>query len=297
MKINISSYIIVSAGLLCLMAAPAPAQNLPGAVPQVSPVEAAGGIRETDTPADSAEFTKNERDYAQTDPSYFTLNKDSIKLTLLEVTEEPDMNYVRLQEDPMKPIDGILVTIDKIINIASKVWNIIQQNAPVVNIETKYATAYPYGITSASQLAQWSRPKSYTYGFYAENLYGSVMIDCKYKFSYSYNGAYKGKGKFLTGVAVIPTSVKAGWGYRFYMSAAVPDSTIVNAGTDKDPVAAMQMKLSWKMATVLKEVDGTSVYYVQGNGYFEEIASPWKKGPAVESVNSAAPLLDTDNIF
>ncbi|MDD5207880.1 MAG: hypothetical protein PHV36_00695 [Elusimicrobiales bacterium] len=242
-------------------------------------------------------FTKYEEDVARQDPSYFTINPKSIRVQLIETKDEPDMSYVKLQEAPPKDLNSVLVTIDQIVNIASKVWNIIQANAPVVNIDTKYATAYPQGITSASQLAQWSRPKSYVYGFYAENLYGGVMIDCKYKMSYTYNGNYKGKGKFLTGVAVIPASVSVGWGYKFYMSAAVPDSTIANVGTHLDPVAAMQMKLSWKMATVLKEVDGTSVYYVQGDGYYEEIANPWKYEPSIEYVNSAAPLLNAAKVF
>ncbi len=242
-------------------------------------------------------FTKYERELAKQSPDYFTISTGSVRVTLQEVTEEPDMSYVRLQEEPPKDLNNVLVSVEKIVNIASKLWEIVKDGKPVANIDTKYATAYPAGVTSATQLAQWTKPKSYVYGFYAENLYGGTMIDCKYKVSYTYNGSYKGVGKFLTGVAVIPTSVSVGWGYRFDMSAQVPDSTIANVGTDKDPVAAMQLKLTWKMSTVLKEVTGTSVYYVQGDGYYDEIASPWKKdGPKegskpLESLKAAAPLL------
>lgn len=249
------------------------------------------------TPEDAPGYAKAERDFAKNNPDYFTINPDSVKVTLLEVKDEPSIDYVRLQEQPPKDIAGIAVTIEKIINTASKIWDIVKDNRPVTNIETKYATAYPEGVTSATQMAGWSRPKTYVYGFYAENLYGSVMIDCKYKFSYTYNGAYKGKGKYLTGVAIIPEVAKVGWGYKFYMSAAVPDSTIANVGTDTDPVAAMQMKLTWKMSTVLKEVTGTSVYYVEGSGYFDEIASPWKKGKEAADVKAAAPLLDPAGVF
>jgi hypothetical protein len=249
------------------------------------------------TPDNAPGYTKAEKDFARNNPDYFTVNPDSVKVTLIEVKEEPSMNYVRLQEQPPKDIASVIVTIEKIVNIASKVWEIVKENKPVINIETKYATAYPEGVTSATQLASWSRPKTYVYGFYAENLYGSVMIDCKYKFSYTYNGAYKGKGKYLTGVAIIPEVAQVGWGYKFYMSAAVPDSTIANVGTDSNPVAAMQMKLTWKMSTVLKEVTGTSVYYVEGTGYFDEIASPWKKGKEAADVKAAAPLLNPARVF
>ncbi|MDO8806048.1 MAG: hypothetical protein Q7R35_16650 [Elusimicrobiota bacterium] len=243
------------------------------------------------------DFSKYETNLALEYPSYFTLNPESVKLQLLEVKEEPDMSYVRMSETPPKDLNSVLVSIETIVNIASKVWKLIQANVPVANIDTKYATAYPQGVTAASQLSQWSKPKSYVYGFYAENLYGSVMIDCKYKVSFAYNGAYKGAGKYLTAVAVTPTVASVGWGYKFYMSASVPDSTITNVGTDKDPIAAMQMKLSWKMATVLKEVNGVSVYYVQGDGFYQEIANPWKVEPKLEDVKAAAPLLTPGEIF
>jgi hypothetical protein len=250
------------------------------------------------TPADSTEFTQYEKDSARAYPEYYTINPKSIRIKLLAVSEEPDMSYVKLQEQPPKDLAAILVSIDTIVNIASKVWDIVQANKPVVNLESKYATAYPQGITSASQLAQWSKPKSYLYGFYAENLYGGVMIDSKHKVTFSYNGAYKGKGKYLTAVAVIPTVASVAWGYKFYMKAAVPDSTIANVGTDTDPVAAMQLKLNWQMSSALKVVDGSSVYYVQGDGYFEEIASPWQKEwkPSAE-LKLLGPLQDPARVF
>jgi len=246
---------------------------------------------------DTTGFSRQEIEYAKSNPDYFTIDPASIRLTLLETTEAPDMSYVKLHE-ANRPLDGILVTIDNIINIAEKIWKIVEANKPVVNIESKYATAYPEGITAAAQLNSWSKPKVFSYAFYAENVYGSVMINVKYKAAFAYNGNYKGKGKYLTAVAVIPTVVEVGWGYKFYMSAAVPDSTVTNVGTQADPVAAMQLKLNWKIATVLKESDGTSVYYVQGDGFYDEIASPWKvKEVKVEELNSAAPLLTPEKVF
>ncbi|HNW44619.1 MAG TPA: hypothetical protein PKI19_08950 [Elusimicrobiales bacterium] len=237
-----------------------------------------------------------EKEMALKYPGYFTINPASVKVTLLGISEEADMGYVKLQEQP-RDLNGVLVSIESIVNIAQKVWKIVEANKPVVNIQTKYATAYPEGITAAAQLSSWSKPKTYSYGFYAENLFGMVMIDAKYKVSYSYNGNYKGKGKYLTGVAVIPTVADVGWSYTFTMAASVPDSTVTNVGTDADPVAALQMKLSWKMSTILKEVDGSSVYYVQGDGIFEEIASPFTKGKPEELRPVAAVLLNPDKVF
>lgn len=284
MKFYLSSFCVVSSLLISLSQ-------------QALYAQAIEDLDERPVVQATPEFTKYETELAQKYPSYFTINPASVRLELLEVKEEPDMSYVKLSETPPKDLNGVLVSIDTIINIAAKVWHIIQANVPVANINTKYATAYPQGVTAAAQLAQWAKPKSYVYGFYAENVYGGVMIDCKYKVSFTYNGAYKGVGKYLTAVNVTPTVASVAWGYKFYMSASVPDSTVTNVGTDKDPVAAMQMKLTWKMATFLKEVNGTSIYYVQGDGYYNEIANPWKVQPKIEDVEAAAPLLTPEEVF
>lgn len=273
----LSSFSALMPALLCF-ALSAAAQPVPPAVPEP----------EADfVSSHKSRFTNEESKVAVDYPRWYTINPDSVRITLLETREEEGINYVKMQEAPPKDLAGVLVSIEKIVNIASKIWDIVKDNAPVVNIETKYATAYPEGITSATQLAGWSRPKTYVYGFYAENLYGVTTIDVKYRVSYTYNGNYKGVGKFLTAVAVIPEKAQVSWGYRFHMSAFVPDSTVANIGSHTDPVAALQMKLNWTMATPLKQVDGTSVYYIEGNGYYQEIASPWKKDAAT---NTTYPL-------
>lgn len=278
MKNYFSSFSAVLMALFCAFPALSGAQDI---------------LERKATTEDTKDFTRSEKDLAITQPDYFTLDKDSIRLVLLSAGEEKNTDYVRMRdEDDPKDLPAILVSIEKIVNIGTKLWDIVKDNKPVLNLDTKYATAYPEGVTAASQMSQWSKPKSYLYGFYAENLYGGVMIDSKHKVAFSYGGAYRGQGKYLTAVAVIPTVASVAWGYRFQIVAAVPDSTVANVGTDANPVAAMQLKLTWRMSSPLKVVEGTSVYYIQGDGYFEEIASPWRKDwKKAEDVQSAAPLL------
>lgn len=270
MATNLSSFSALIAALL-LSASSAAAQAL---LPQVSPPEL--------VPLHKSVFTPEETRLADQYANWYTIDPQSVRIT--QEARYEGVSLVKLNEQPPKDLSSVLVSIEKIVNIASKIWDIINDNKPVVNIDTKYATAYPEGVTSAAQLASWSRPVTYVYGFYAENLYGVTTIDVKYKVTYTYNGNYKGKGKFLTAVSVIPEKTQVSWGYRFHMSANVPDSTVANVGSHEDPVAAMQLKLNWTMATALKQFDGTSVYYVEGNGYFKEIASPWKKDAATGTV-------------
>ncbi len=248
------------------------------------------------------EFTDSETKAAQRNPDYYTINPASVRLVRISEGEDFELLEKQRRAAQSNPGEG-LVLIEKIINIAEKIWAIIERNAPVVNINTQYATAVPDGITSWTQLQSWSRPRSYTYGFYAENLYGITVLDVQYKVAYSYGGNYRGKGKYLTGVTVIPEKVDLAWGYKFNMTAQVHDSTVVNIGTHADPHAALQLKLNWRVSTPIKSSDGTSVYYIQANGSFAEIASPWKAADArfddmdVSGYQAAAPLASDAKIF
>lgn len=254
-------------------------------------------------PAVYSEFTEFETKAAERNPDYYTINPASVRMVRIAQGEDPALLEEQRKAAPRSETGDSLVVIEKIINIAEKIWAIIEKNAPVVNINTQYATAVPDGITAWTQLQSWSRPRTYTYGFYAENLYGVTVLDVQYKVAYTYGGNYNGKGKYLTGVTVIPEKVDLAWGYKFSMKAQVPDSTVVNVGTHADPKAAMQLKLNWTISTAVKSSNGTSVYYIEGDGGFSEIASPWKAENArfddmdLSTYQAAAPLASDAKIF
>lgn len=165
---------------------------------------------------------------------------------------------------------------DQIVNLAKKVFDIIAENKPVVDVTVNYANAIPANITHWTQLQQWEMPATRTYAFTAKNMMGSKVVDVKYQVIYTYGGNFNGKGKYLTGVSVEPLSVNVGWGYKFSMTCEVPDSTVANVGTTENPIASMNLILKWKMASVLKESDGRNVYYVRGDGAIKEIGSAYK---------------------
>jgi hypothetical protein len=178
-------------------------------------------------------------------------------------------------------VNAVLDTIDKIVNLGQKVWEIIEKNQPVVNINVNYANAVPYGIQHWTQLQGWSKPKTATYRFVVKNLYGIEVVKVTYQLQFRYNGNYQGKGKFLTGVTIEPISVETAWGYNVSLSAEIPDSTIANVGTHENPIASMQVQLKWKIHTKIKESQQKVIYYVQGDGKYGEIANPFK-GAVIE---------------
>jgi hypothetical protein len=238
---------------------------------------------------------------AQKDPKAFTIDPSSVKveITPVDFSSTPMAKTYKMNA-PILPSKGmgdvlngagdVIGTIDQIVNLYQKIWSIIEENKPVVNINTQFAAAIPQGITSWTQLAGWQGPKSYQYHISAKNLYGITTIDVTYLVVYSYGGNYNGHGKFLTGVSVQPVNVDVLWGYTFAMSASVPDSSIVNAGTQTDPVAAMQLVIDTTISTVLKSSGNNSVIYLRGDGYFQDLSSYSKsaayKAPDLSSLQA-----------
>ncbi len=264
----------VTAGLLCLFAG-----TSRGA--------------ETQTPFTADVFTAEEVKAAEALPGYFTIDPESIRIVELPVEETaankdggnfPGEN--RADEDPF-------VIIDKIINIVERIWAIIEANKPVVDINTQYANAVPEGITHWAQLSEWKPPETKAYGFYAKNGFGVDTVEVIYQVTRTYGGKYKGKGQYLTAVTVNPLTVNVLWGYRFSLNAEVPDSTVVNVGTSEDPVAALQLTLGWRIATVIQSTDGRGIYYMQGDGFFKEMGSFFRSKPIeIERIDAAKPLLE-----
>ena len=134
----------------------------------------------------------------------------------------------------------------------------------------------PFGTSHWTQLQGWSKPTTKKYAFSMKNAYGSEVVKVAYQVHYTANGNFQGKGKFLTGVTVEPISVTTAWGYKVTLISEVPDSTIANVGTHEDPIASMQVQLKWTVHTMIKDMTAKNIYYVQGDGFLQEIGAPTK---------------------
>ncbi|HAH31687.1 MAG TPA: hypothetical protein DCL44_05170 [Elusimicrobia bacterium] len=187
-------------------------------------------------------------------------------------------------------IPTVVGNIDIIVNLAQKIWGIIEANAPVVNITVNYANAVPFGTNHWTQLQEWSKPATKRYEFSIKNNVGGQVVKVTYQVHYTYAGNYQGKGKFLTGVTIEPLSVQASWGYKVDLVAEVPDSTIANVGTQENPIASMQVKLKWKVHTAFKDITQEAIYYVQGDGFLQELGTPFKNGLEFKSQEKAREL-------
>lgn len=226
-------------------------------------------------PAEQINDLRNDPKFYEVDPNSFSVNFLGV-----EESQEVQNKFVAPDDRAITVIDvsNIKESLNQIVNIAKKAWKIVDDSKPVSNVQTTYAAALPYGVKSSQLTGWWS--KSYLYGFYVKNLYGIKTVEVTYKVSFMFKGGYKGQGKYLTGVTVTPVNVDTMAGYSFYMSASVPDSTIINVGTYENPVAALNLVLQWRISTIIKDSQSTAVYYMTGTGDYKQIANPFSRSAA-----------------
>jgi hypothetical protein len=231
-----------------------------------------------------SQFHADELKAAKQDPKMYTLDESSIKIVKVGPTVTPsDIPAPHVGGGDGGSIGDAIPVLDQMINLGQKIWKIIADNAPVVDVKTQYATALPKGLSGWNDLAGWHPPVGTIYELTAKNAYGMQMIHLRYQVLRTYGGAYNGKGRYLTAVTVEPLLVEVGWGYHFSMDASVPDTSIVNVGTSADPVAGMMATLNWHISTVIKSSQGQGEYFLQGDGAYKEVGSPF----GTESVEKA----------
>lgn len=166
------------------------------------------------------------------------------------------------------PVAGALANIGTIVNVGQLAWSIVEANKPASNVSSEVANAIPKN-SDWENLVGWSAPQSHQFHVSYKNTLGSTVIDFTYRVIYLYGGNIAGKGHFLNGVSIIPTNLTVSWGYSFAAQAKV--SSVINAGTAQNPIAAMQLQMQWTTSTIGKNTVQTQSYYIRGDGQFQAL--------------------------
>jgi len=167
-------------------------------------------------------------------------------------------------------LDEVEVILDKVIAIGKKVWKVVSDNQPVMNIGPDLAaSAVPSGITDWREMEGWSNPTWVEYSVTYKNLYRMKVVQFAYRVYYTYGGSYKGQGRYLSNVLVVPADVWVAWGYTFNSSAKM--DSVVNVGTKAAPIAGMQVSINWTVETILTKARSTAVMFTRGDGKFVDL--------------------------
>lgn len=161
-------------------------------------------------------------------------------------------------------LDKVELIVDQIINIGTKVWNVIEAGRPVQSYTRAQATALPGNSRSWEQLENWQRPTSRVLGVSYKNLYGIEVVKFVYRVVLLYGGSVDGTGKYIGYAAVEPVEINTAWMYTFNASASV--QSVYNMGTRSNPLAGMILNVNWTVETVLKKSTNGVTLTLDGNG-------------------------------
>lgn len=179
----------------------------------------------------------------------------------------------QLGGDPLDQAIGKLnkveIIVDKIINIGTKIWNVLEKGKPVANYKQQKATAVPQNITAWQQLEGWNNPKAKFYEISYKNLYGVTVAKLVYKIIYLSGGSYKGQGKYIGYVSVEPQEFTTAYLYTFNVQAQV--ESVYNKGTSENPLAGMIININWTVSTMLKKETQSYSYHIDGLGNFSAL--------------------------
>lgn len=165
-------------------------------------------------------------------------------------------------DDGLSPeVNGINWAL--VANVGKAVWDLIEEDKPVVNLEYDYATGLPDGVSDAGDLAGFSDLQHRSFRLYGENGFGITVYDVTFTLVHQYGGHYDGKGRYLATVGVIPSQVDVLWGYD--LSAKTTEVSTVNVGTEDNPVASVTMSLRFNVKTVMKDSSATSLFQFRGD--------------------------------
>ncbi len=202
---------------------------------------------------------------------YFQISE----IKVVELERQIPFSIEDLSVTNTKNIQTAILIVDGLLAIGKKVWPIIEDNKPVINVDNKLSISVVPKIADTPNsdipflLTNWSVPKKKSFRVSYLNGFGSEVIGFTYSILYQYGGKYDGRGQYLTAINVIVDKVNVSWGFNF--SAKTSLMSIVNHGSKKDPVAGASFKISYVAKSILKEIRAEDGFHIQGNGVLNKL--------------------------
>ncbi|KAL9650423.1 hypothetical protein ABK040_004648 [Willaertia magna] len=211
------------------------------------------------------EFLKNYFKIEDVETTQFRVNEKLAKI-VDRVNQKSVSKQVIFSDSESEAID-----VGTIINLASKAWEFIKENKPVLDYKKFYGNALPKGIESTFDLHSWANPKSVGYQTVYKNGFGMEVVKFTYHLVFQYNGTYgdNNVGRYLDAIHFTPTTIDVMWGYTFNAEVTLP--SIVNAGSSKNPVAQAMIELDYQISTPLKTSKNSDSFTVRGDGYVAKL--------------------------
>lgn len=163
-----------------------------------------------------------------------------------------------------------------ILNRAQWVWDVLSSNRPLVTTDfEKYAEALPKTASNAMELTGWEKPILVQVRTHALNRAQIRVATVVYAIQFSYGGRFKGRGRYLANVVVVPQRISVVPGFHVDLKAQV--MAVLNFGTARNPIAVIQLLIIEKVSSMLADKTDTRSFLIRGDGKFSELTPSDRK--------------------
>ncbi|MCC2678922.1 MAG: hypothetical protein K0R29_1498 [Pseudobdellovibrio sp.] len=146
-------------------------------------------------------------------------------------------------------LTAVDVIVDKVINIGTKVWNVLEKGRATYNYQNQQANALPQGARRWNQLQNWRQPTSKVYSVTGKNVFGYEILRFDYRVILLAGGDVGGVGRYIGYATVHPMEVNIPYLTNFDVGVRV--DSVYNTGTARNPVAGMVMNISIRATSVV----------------------------------------------
>lgn len=206
--------------------------------------------------------------------------KDDLVMTTTEIssfTKGMDIDQdIAIPMDPIERAGKIVAVAREVVALGEEIYTLVQKGKPTIQTEYAPVSVVPKDpmtkeIVDVFDLEGFSVPVMKQFNTVLKSrVTGMTVVNFTYKVLYSYNGSYNGKGKYLTSVLVVPSSVSVSYGWDF--KATMKVIQVMNHGTRENPVGGVVIALNYKMNSWGRAEERTDTFHIAGNGALKNLA-------------------------
>ncbi|MBL7666017.1 MAG: hypothetical protein JNM93_12855 [Bacteriovoracaceae bacterium] len=191
-------------------------------------------------------------------------------------TFPPNPNFPPGGGFPFPPTNGgygdVIGMARNLVALGREIYELVKLGQPVIQSDFPAISVMPLINKSdpASVIldtAGWSFPEMKEYSLDIKSKMGTKAIGVKFQILYSYGGSYLDKGKYLTGVQIIPSDVFVDYGFE--LNSTFRLQSIQNHGSVADPIAGALVTLQYKGGSMFKKFEKNIVIHVTGDGKYK----------------------------
>lgn len=160
------------------------------------------------------------------------------------------------------PFSGI--DLDKMATIGNKIWEFMVSHQPDATYNTLSGSVVPGGVKSWTELSGWKMPVTKIYKVTFNNLFGLEVGSFEYRINFIYGGGYQGVGQYIGQISFAPRNIQLKTDRKVNIKAELLQP--VNFGTVENPLAGVQLLVTWNSPTSLRYEMGSTEFLIMGNG-------------------------------